>query len=149
MRIQAVLLAVLLMACGGGDALNEDAFVVRFEASYGECETGCVSRLEVSSEGEARVAVADGPGLPERTRSFSLTRAERAGLLEDVRLSRTEPWEERYGCPDCADQGTFILGLSAGADERGSTVDPMPHRQPAHLTPLLARLEALLIANKP
>ncbi|AKQ69436.1 hypothetical protein A176_006348 [Myxococcus hansupus] len=145
MRIQAALVAVLLMACGGGEELDEDVFVVRFEASYGECQGSCYFRLEISSDGASHVAYAERKGMRESRKAFLLSQFELNGLLKDVTRARADAWEPVYGCPDCVDQGSYGLTLAGTEELRQSSVDPKVI--PAHLAPLIQRMYRTLRVN--
>lgn len=145
MRIQAVLLAVLMMACGGGEELDEDVFVVRFAASYGECEGACYFRLEISSDGAAHVAYARREGMHESRKAFLLSQFELNGLLNDVTRARSEAWEPVYGCPNCVDQGGYDLTFAGTQEVRRSAVDPKV--VPTHLNPLIQRMYRMLRVN--
>ncbi|NOJ77921.1 MULTISPECIES: hypothetical protein [Myxococcus] len=145
MRIQAVLLAVLLMACGDGGGPDEDAFVARFEASFGQCYGICYYRLDVASDGSAEVAYAERKGARESKQTFLLRQSELDGLLEDAALARTETWAPVYGCPDCVDQGRYSLKLADKGEVREAMVDPM--FMPAHLSPMILRLTGVLVRS--
>ena len=45
-------------------------------------------------------------------------------------------WADRYGCPDCVDQGAYRLTVKEGADTRTTLLDPRQH--PTSFDPLLA-----------
>ncbi|ATB45087.1 hypothetical protein [Corallococcus macrosporus] len=144
MRIQAVVLAVLLMACGdSGGEPDENAFLALFEVSYGNCAGVCYARLDVASDGAAQVSYAERKGRLETKRPFLLWQSELDGLLEDVALSRTEAWESQYGCPECVDQGQYFLKLAGTDGVRQATVDP--NVIPEHLAPLIGRLDEVLV----
>ena len=145
MRIQAVLLAVLLMACGEGGGPDEDAFVARFESTFRQCYGVCYYRLDVASDGSAQLAYAERKGKRESKRSFLLRQSDLDGLLGDVALARTETWEPVYGCPDCVDQGEYSLKLADKDEVREAMVDPI--FVPAHLAPLIHRLDGVLVKN--
>lgn len=139
----AVVLGMLAMGCGS----EEPEFTVVFEETYGECERDCHGSLRVSADGKATASLADSANSAARTRSFTLTAGELEALKADVETARGAPWDDVYGCPDCADQGQYTLELESDGASRKTAVDPM--RQPEHLAPLLNRLDALLDANEP
>ncbi|MFP2961868.1 hypothetical protein ACLEPN_29745 [Myxococcus sp. 1LA] len=139
MRIHAVVMAVLLLACGGK---GEDTFWVRLESQSIECRGQCYFRLDVSSDGNAQLATAEAKGKFESYLSFSLTESEKRGGLDDVWLARTQAWAPTYGCPDCVDRMRYDLEFSNSDEVRRAAMDPTS--LPEYMAPLIRRMEALL-----
>lgn len=160
MRIPLLGLALIgLVACGSETTVAEAprtsatalqaqpaAFSVQFEKKYGFCRGDCYLSLSVDSEGAAMAEVVSTDG-KRRSRQFTLTAAELAFVRAGVEAAMAEPWDARYGCPDCVDQGAWTLQIAQDGEVRRAEVDPKA--QPPHLAPLLERLDALEQANRP
>lgn len=125
---------------------QQTAFSVGLEKRYGFCQGDCTQLLTVGSNGGAMADVVTTDG-QRRSRTFRLTEAELAALRTAITTAMAEPWEARYGCPDCADQGAWALHLVRDGEERRSEIDPQA--QPAHLAPLIEQLDALERKHRP
>jgi len=122
-----------------------DGANLTYAESYGFCAARCFRQLSVQPDGLGIVTILDsvtGPVVAVRT--FHLTDAELQQLNDEVATAASHDWEPVYGCPDCADQGTFEIVLRGdGSDERKTVIDPMAH--PAFFDDLLDHLRALLV----
>ncbi|ATB45086.1 hypothetical protein [Corallococcus macrosporus] len=145
MRVQAVVLAVLLMACGGDDEDFTARFDVCFLPDYQYCDRG----LEVTSDGSGVASAMEAPNLPAQTWSVTLTEPELQGLLADVELARTVKWEPSYEDPNRYDNYRFILVLSDADGERRTVLEPVASFWPEHLAPLMTRLRDVYRASLP
>ena len=162
MRIAALIILGGLLACGADKTISDGkrsaetpltsqnpgvgSFRVELEKRYGFCLGDCTFKLSVGEDGAAVAEVVNKDG-QSRTRPFTLTAAELESVRTGVSTALTKPWEPRYGCPDCADQGAWTLNLTSGSNKRSSVVDPQD--KPTHLAPLLDTLDALENANRP
>lgn len=146
-------IAVLTLAASCSDQLaakDQSAVIegdltgIRYAESYGFCAGRCVRELSIASTGEATLVVRDRPGEPALSeQSFTLPAGDRDRLFDLAGASAGEPWEARYGCPDCADQGQFDLTVAAGTAEMSTVLDPAHH--PAQFDELLAELKQILV----
>ncbi|AEI63024.1 hypothetical protein [Corallococcus macrosporus] len=146
MRVQAVVLAVLLMACGEGD---KDAFQARFEVYFLTDEQTCYRCMEVASDGSGVASIRERAELPAESRTFVLTEPELQEFLADVELARTVEWAPSYESPARSDNWRFRLELSDADGARRTVLEPASSEWPEHLAPLMTRMLDTYRANLP
>jgi hypothetical protein len=116
---------------------------VRLTASYGECGGYCQQMLLVRPDSASLHFAANGTSdTPPIDKSLALDPTERAQILAAAAEALSSPWEARYGCPDCKDQETYHLEVSANGTVRETVLDPVQH--PALFDPLLAAIAPVL-----
>jgi hypothetical protein len=152
-KLMAVLVVFVAAGCGTmreRDPLSGDskAYQLQFEASYGFCAGYCTTELTLTPEGEGvverRSREASSPTL---RKEFALTEAERQGVEALLAAALSENWDERYGCPDCADQGAYRLTASRKDEQRQTILDPGNH--PDYFDALLHELQRIVTVNRP
>ncbi|QSQ13873.1 hypothetical protein [Myxococcus landrumensis] len=154
-----IAVAFLAVGCGGSDGAPNGtaddskrevecgAFKLTFEESYGFCDSGCISTMELSSDGTGSAARSEAHERPQTKRDFTLTEEELAAVRTGLETGTTITWERTYGCADCVDQGSYELTYKTCDGQRTTIVDPF--EQPEELKPLIKTLRALLRANRP
>jgi hypothetical protein len=117
---------------------------VRFTTSYGECAGFCEHSLLVWPDGASlHSATNTGKDAPDET--IALDPAVTAQILAAAAQSLSYPWDARYGCPDCMDQGAFHIEVRANGTLRETVLDPMEH--PTFFDPLLAAVKPVMVAH--
>lgn len=66
-------------------------------------------------------------------------------ILDAAAQALGNPWESRYGCPDCADQGAYHLEVTAQGTVRETDIDPMKY--PTFFDPLIEAFQAVIAAH--
>lgn len=117
---------------------------VSFTASYGECMGFCRQSLVISRDGALARFATNGiePAIEE---AISVDPSVRAQILAAGNQTLASAWDERYGCPDCADQGAYEIEIAANGVTRKTVLDPLQH--PAFFDPLLSTLEPVRSAH--
>lgn len=97
---------------------------VQFTADYGFCARYCETTVTVDTLARGAIEFVDPQGRLSTVREeFSLP--ERAPeLAAAVERSRSVRWEERYGCPDCVDQGAYTVRLTSRGRAQATVLDP-------------------------
>ena len=119
---------------------------VRFTVSYGECAGFCQHTLTVRPN-DATLGSATSGGVPTVDEAIDLDPAVREQILAAAAQALMSPWESSYGCPDCADQGAYHIGVSANGILRETVLDPEPLQHPTFFDPLLDAIKPVLAAH--
>jgi hypothetical protein len=119
---------------------------LRFTTSYGECAGFCQHTLLVRPDGGASLRSAtNGGDVPAVDEAIELDPAVSAQILAAAAQALSNPWDARYGCPDCADQGAYHIEVSANGTLRETDLDPEQH--PTFFDPLLDAVKPVLAAH--
>jgi hypothetical protein len=119
---------------------------VRFTTSYGECAGFCQHSLLVSPDGASlHSATNGGKAAPAVDEAIELDPAVTTQILAAAAQALSYPWDARYGCPDCADQGAFHIEVTANGTLRETVLDPDQH--PIFFDPLLDAVKPVLVSH--
>lgn len=113
---------------------------------FGECAGYCASEIEVSRTDVIYKARYFGPPReslpPERTRRASITADAWNQLLDSVQEGEFLKLNDRYGCPDCADQGGEWIEIRF-ADGKAKKVTFDYNRPPKEVLGIVKKLQAI------
>lgn len=126
-------------AVGGGTQ-------VRFTQSYGECMGLCQTTLVVGGSSAQITFSPNGPAAePTVRQAVILDAGTRAAIFTEASDALASRWAATYGCPDCADQGRWVVEITTPTETRTVVLDPQDH--PKFFDPLVDQLKAILAAN--
>jgi hypothetical protein len=132
-------LSVSPVSCGGSPMIRHGIF-------FGECAGYCASEIAVSGSAVIYKARYIGPPreslLPERTKRASITADAWHQLLYSVQENEFMKLNDRYGCPDCADQGGEWIEIRF-ADGKTKKVTFDYNRPPKEVLELVKKLQAI------
>jgi hypothetical protein len=138
--LSALSAALILASCGDGrEAIpGSELASLSVENWAGECEGYCRRVTEVGADlvGHYRELAFrnDDPTHPPQERSFVMTSREWQDIAALVSFATRDTWQGQYGCPDCADQGGWRLGVKTNSGTTRMTVlDGNPAPNPAPL----------------
>ena len=142
----ALLAGVLLSGAAISPASAAGSAAIRHGTFFGQCAGYCASEIEVSGTSvvyRARAIREAGESLPpEKTQKSSITNDAWNQLLQTVQEDEFVKLKDRYGCPDCADQGGEWIEISF-ADGKAKKVTFDYNRPPAELLELVKKLQAI------
>jgi hypothetical protein len=120
---------------------------VRFTTSYGgECQGFCEHSLLVRPDGASlHSATYGGNDAHKVDETIDLDPAVTAQILAAAAQAFSYPWDARYGCADCKDQGGFDIEVSANGTLQETFLDPVEH--PMFFDPLIAAIKPVLVAH--
>jgi hypothetical protein len=119
---------------------------VRFTTSYGECGGFCQHSLLVRPDGATLHSATNGSNeAPAVDEAIELDPAVTAQILAAAAQALSYPWDARYGCPDCMDQGAFHIEVRANGTLRETVIDPEEH--PTFFDPLLDAVKPVMAAH--
>src|SRR5690349_10742281 len=128
--------------------------MIRHGIFFGECAGYCVSEIEVSGSDvvyKARYIAGPQESLPlEKTRRASITPDAWNQLLYSVQESEFLKLNDRYGCPDCADQGGEWIEIRF-ADGKSKKVTFDYNQPPKEVLEIVKKLQAIqmTLSDKP
>ncbi len=132
-------LSISPASCGASPMIRHGIF-------FGECAGYCVSKIEVSGSEVIYKARYSGPSResppPERTRRASITADAWNQLLSSVQESEFLKLNDRYGCPDCADQGGEWIEIRF-ADGKAKKVTFDYNRPPKEVLDIVKKLQVI------
>lgn len=144
-RLSAFTFLALLVLGGAG---CHDWNSVELRASYGFCAGYCQHTVTLDPGASGTIVHEGFRGELPRLET-AVAYPARAGELDDaVDRASSISWPDRTGCPDCVDQGAFLLTLRSGdGGTRTTLLDPLQH--PAEFDPLLALFADVRLDHPP
>jgi hypothetical protein len=132
-------LSISPVSCGASHMIRHGVF-------FGECAGYCVSEIEVSGTEVVYKARDIGRGRqsprPDKTKRASITPQAWNQLLHSVQESEFLKLNDRYGCPDCADQGGEWIEIRF-ADGKAKKVTFDYNRPPKEVLDIVKKLQAI------
>jgi len=108
----------------------------------GFCQTSLMVGASIAEIGFSTLGPA---GEPIVRQDVTVDPATRVAIFAAASDALANPWAATYGCPDCADQGSYMLEVTAVAEDRTTTLDPEQH--PGFFDPLVGQLKTILAAH--
>jgi hypothetical protein len=125
---------------------NGQDLEIRFTRAYGMCIGLCRTTLLITATvAEIQFSPFSEMAEPSITKTVTLTETARMAIFSAALEALTHPWDPRYGCPDCADQGRYDVQITSSVGKRETVLDPSDH--PQFFDSLITQLDPIFASN--